>query len=162
MLVVRCVQAAVCTMMTYHLAAVYPVHPVPWSGAAAAVSASLQYTSVAQSWCSTLSDTHPPTSAVIHCVLMLSDNPSPVWYFQWVNKASDWWECWLLPSALESPSVVTWQTWGLCRLMCTLYPRKIEPVAESGLLLLDLFFQMWDVRLVGVFKYKNKIYFNLT
>ena len=37
-LVVRCVQAAVCTMMTYHLAAVYPVHP--WSGAAAAVSAS--------------------------------------------------------------------------------------------------------------------------
>ena len=46
-LVVRCVQAAACTMMTYHLAAVYPVHP--WSGAAAAVSASLQYTSVAQS-----------------------------------------------------------------------------------------------------------------
>ena len=44
-----------------------PSTPVPWSGAAAAVSASLQYTSVAQSQCSTLSDTHPPTRAPL-CV----------------------------------------------------------------------------------------------
>ena len=92
-------------------------------------------------------------SSVIHCLLMLSDSaPLPQCLGALIlsvseYEASECSECWLDYTIVSQGSRVRCHMAGMRTVqtvLCTLCPRTLEPVAESELLLSDLFlFHMW-------------------